>query len=710
MTNMHTFEDKNAELYLANADGTLNLEADKEAVRAYFLEVVNKNMRYFLSIEDKAEYLVDNNLWKPEVVSTYGIDGLKSLMKQAYSKNFRFQSLMGALKFMGGYALRDLDGETWVERFEDRIVLCAIEYSGGDFRLAQDIVDAVMGGYLTPATPTMLNAGRANGGEKASCYLLDVQDNMESIARSFTNSLQLSKRGGGVGLNLTNIRALGDPIKNIPNAAGGVIPVMKILENSFQYANQLGQRQGAGAVYINAFHPDIMRVLETRKENVDQAIRIKTLSIGVIVPDKMYELAKRNAQAALFSPYDVAKVEGKEFAQCSVTENYDKWVDDDRIRKSYINARDFFREVSAVQAESGYPYIMHEDTVNNNHTMKHVGKVTLSNLCSEIAQVNTPSHFNPDGSYSEVGNDITCVLGSLNVDRMLTLSPEEFEDTVRVSIRLLDNVSRALNVEAVPSIKKGNDDSHAIGLGQMSLHAALATRGLEYGSPESLRLWDRYMARVTWAAVSESANIAAERGKHALYEGSEYDTGEWYNRVVAPKIEEFGDDLTAHGDISAPTADEWEWLATQLSEKGMANAYIQTIPPTGSISYISHATSSIHPVVYPIEIRKEQKTGRVYYPQPGLTNDNIHLYKDAYKVGYEKLVDTYSVSQHWIDQSQSCTLFFPAEATTRDFDRARIYAWRKGIKTIYYVRIRQEAMNGTQTEGTATAVCESCML
>lgn len=704
-----TYQDYNAELYLAT-DGKLNLDSDKEAARRYFLDYVNKNTRYFLSLEDKAEYLIDNELWAPEVVSTFGMDGLKELMKRAYGKNFRFQSLLGAQKAYASYILRDLDGETFVERWEDRIVLCAITYSGGDFDQARDLVDVLMAGNATLATPTLINAGRARGGKPVSCFLLNTQDNMESIARVITDSLQLSKNGGGVGINITNLRASGDPIKAVPNASGGVIPVMKILENAFQYANQSGARDGAGAVYLSAHHPDIMKFLDTRKENADQAIRIKTLSIGVVIPDITYELAKRNAQMALFSPYDVERVEGKPFAECDITANYDKWVDNDEIRKEYINAREFFQTLSFLQKEAGYPYVLHCDTASNNHTMKHISRIMQSNICVEIAQLQTPTTFNTDGSINKVGHDISCNLASLNVDRMLNLNAEEFDDTVRVIIRALSEVSRGSNVEVSPSVKNGNDASHSIGLGQMSLHAALATRGLEYGSPEALRLWDRYMARVTWVAMSESAKLAKEYGAHKWFDGSEYDTGEWFDRVVKPWQEEVGDDLGIVDGLTAPSKDEWDWLRVEISKYGMFNAYLQAIAPNGSISYLNHATSSIHPVVYPIETRKEGRIGRVYYAQPGLTNDNIHLYKDAYKVGWEKLIDTYAVSQRWVDQSQSMTLFFDAESTTRDLDRARIYAWRKGIKTVYYVRTRQEALSGTALEGTAVDVCEACQL
>ena len=704
-----TYQSLNSEVNILK-DGKLQLNKDHEAARAYFLEEVNQNTVFFHNLREKTDYLVDNNLWKRETVETFPFDQFKQLFKQAYAHKYRFQSYMGALKFYTSYALRTEDGTRYYERFEDRVVMTAIDLSGGDYYAAKDIVDAIITGRFQPATPTFLNAGRAQGGERVSCFLLDVQDNMESIGRVSNAALQLSKRGGGVGINLTNLRESGAAIKGIPGAASGLVPVMKILESDFRYANQLGQRQGAGAAYISAHHPDIMAALDTKKENADEAIRIKTLSIGVIVPDITFDLARRDADMYLFSPYDVERVEGKPFSECDITDRYHDWVDDDRITKKKINARTFFQTLSEVQFESGYPYVLFSDVASRANPMNHVGRIQMSNLCSEIMQVQTPSVLNDDLTYKTVGHDISCNLGSFNMRKMLDLNTDEFTDTVVVATKALDQVSRTTSIDSVPSVRKGNEDSHSIGLGQMNWHGALGDLGIEYGSPESLHMLDRYMARVTWAAMLASTQIAREHGQHAWFDGCEYDTGAWFDRVAYPKCEEFGDDLEIMPGLSAPTRYEWDALRVEISKYGMANAYLQAIPPTGSISYINNSTSSIHPVASGVEIRKEGRLGRVYYPQPHLTNENAHLFVSASTIGYEKLIDTYAVAQHWVDQGQSLTGFFTDKATTRDFDRFRIYAWRKGIKSIYYVRIQQAAMGGTEVAGTAAGFCESCAL
>ncbi|MCZ9328204.1 class 1b ribonucleoside-diphosphate reductase subunit alpha [Nocardia farcinica] len=538
-----------------------------------------------------------------------------------------------------------------------------------------------------------------------NCFLLRIEDNMESIGRSINSALQLSKRGGGVALLLSNIREHGAPIKKIENQSSGVIPIMKLLEDSFSYANQLGARQGAGAVYLHAHHPDIYRFLDTKRENADEKIRIKTLSLGVVIPDITFELAKKNEDMYLFSPYDVERIYGKPFADIDVTEKYYEMVDDKRIRKSKIKAREFFQTIAELQFESGYPYIMFEDTVNRANPI--AGKITHSNLCSEILQVSTPSEFNDDLSYAKVGKDISCNLGSLNIAKAMD-SPD-FAQTIEVAIRALTAVSDQTHITSVPSIEQGNQQSHAIGLGQMNLHGYLARERIHYGSDEGIDFTNMYFYTVVYHALRASNRLAIERGTYfGGFPESKYASGEYFDKyteqVWEPKTERVRQ-LFADAGVRIPTQDDWRELKASVMEHGIYNQNLQAVPPTGSISYINHSTSSIHPVASKIEIRKEGKIGRVYYPAPYMTNDNLEYYQDAYEIGYEKIIDTYAAATQHVDQGLSLTLFFKDTATTRDLNKAQIYAWRKGIKTLYYIRLRQMALEGTEVEG-----CVSCML
>ena len=505
--------------------------------------------------------------------------------------------------------------------------------------------------------------------------------------------------------NLTNIREYGAPIKQIQNQSSGVIPVMKLFEDSFSYANQLGARQGAGAVYLQAHHPDIMRFLDTKRENADEKIRIKTLSLGVVVPDITFELAKKGEDMYLFSPYDVERVYGVPFSDISVTEKYHEMVDDSRITKTKINAREFFQTLAEIQFESGYPYVMFEDTVNRANPID--GRINMSNLCSEILQVNTPSTYDDDLDYETVGKDISCNLGSMNI--ALSMDSPDFGRTVETAIRALTSVSDQSDIGSVPSIARGNDMSHAIGLGQMNLHGYLGRERIHYGSEEGIDFTNIYFYTVLFHALRASNLIAREKGEtFDGFERSKYASGEFFDKYTEQEWKPATDriqELFDTAEVAIPTQDDWRELKALVQEHGIYNQNLQAVPPTGSISYINNSTSSIHPIASKIEIRKEGKLGRVYYPAPFMTNDNLEYFEDAYEIGPEKIIDTYAAATQHVDQGLSLTLFFKDTATTRDINKAQISAWRKGIKTIYYVRLRQLALEGTEVDG-----CVSCML
>ncbi len=695
----------NAMLNLYDDEGKIQLDKDRMAAKQYFLQHVNQNTVFFHNLREKLDYLVTEGYYEQEVLDQYSFNFVRDLFDEAYAKKFRFPTFLGAFKYYTSYTLKTFDGKRYLERYEDRICMVALALAEGNEQLARDLVEEIITGRFQPATPTFLNAGKKQRGELVSCFLLRVEDNMESIGRSINSALQLSKRGGGVALSLTNIREAGAPIKQIENQSSGIIPVMKLLEDSFSYANQLGARQGAGAVYLNAHHPDIMRFLDTKRENADEKIRIKTLSLGVVVPDITFELAKNNEDMYLFSPYDVERVYGVPFTEISVTEKYREMVADARITKKKIKAREFFQVIAEIQFESGYPYIMFEDTVNRANPI--AGRISMSNLCSEILQVSEASTFNDDLSYKTMGKDISCNLGSLNI--AMAMHSSDFGKTIETSIRALTAVSDMSHISSVPSIEKGNDDSHAIGLGQMNLHGYLARERIHYGSEEGVDFTNIYFYTVTYHALRASNRLAVERGASFRgFENSKYASGEYFDKYTdqewkpaTEKVQSLFDDAGIH----IPTQEDWLELKKAVMTSGLYNQNLQAVPPTGSISYINHSTSSIHPIVSKIEIRKEGKIGRVYYPAPFMTNDNLDYYQDAYEIGPDKIIDTYAAATQHVDQGLSLTLFFRDTATTRDINRAQIYAWKKGIKTIYYVRLRQMALSGTEVQG-----CVSCTL
>jgi len=695
----------NAMLNLYDKDGRIQFEKDHQAVEAFFAAHVVPNTVSFPNQDARLDWLVSEGYYDQSVLARYDRAFVVDLFAHAHASGFRFQTFLGAWKYYTSYTLKTFDGKRYLEHFEDRVTMVALTLAQGDTALAQQLTDEMLAGRFQPATPTFLNCGKQQRGELVSCFLLRIEDNMESIGRAVNSALQLSKRGGGVAFLLSNLREVGAPIKRIENQSSGVIPVMKMLEDAFSYANQLGARQGAGAVYLHAHHPDIQRFLDTKRENADEKIRIKTLSLGVVIPDVTFRLAKENAQMALFSPYDVERIYAKPFGDIAVSELYDEMVADPRIRKTYINARDFFQTLAEIQFESGYPYIMFEDTVNRANPI--AGRINMSNLCSEILQVNSASTYDENLDYARTGHDISCNLGSLNIAH--TMDSPDFGRTVEAAVRGLTAVSDMSHIRSVPSVAAGNQASHAIGLGQMNLHGYLAREGIAYGSPEGLDFTNFYFYTITWHALNTSMMLARERNQRfAGFENSRYASGDYFRQYLegewqpeTAKVRE----LFARAGITLPTREMWQQLRDDVMRYGIYNQNLQAVPPTGSISYINHATSSIHPIVSKIEIRKEGKTGRVYYPAPFMTNENLALFQDAYEIGPEKIIDTYAEATRHVDQGLSLTLFFPDTATTRDINKAQIYAWKKGIKTLYYIRLRQLALEGTEIEG-----CVSCAL
>ncbi|MEY0768108.1 MULTISPECIES: class 1b ribonucleoside-diphosphate reductase subunit alpha [Providencia] len=695
----------NAMLNLYDNEGRIQFDKDKEAAHHYFRQHVNQNTVFFHDLKEKLDFLVQENYYENSVLEQYNFEFIKALFKQAYAHKFRFQTFLGAFKYYTSYTLKTFDGKRYLERYEDRVCMVALTLAQGNESLARLYVDEIITGRFQPATPTFLNCGKKQRGELISCFLLRIEDNMESIGRSVNSALQLSKRGGGVAFLMTNLREQGAPIKLIENQSSGVVPVMKMLEDAFSYANQLGARQGAGAVYLNAHHPDIMRFLDTKRENADEKIRIKTLSLGVVIPDITFQLAKDNQDMYLFSPYDIERIYGVPMSEISVTDKYHEMVNNKAIKKYKINAREFFQTLAEIQFESGYPYILFEDTANRANPI--AGRINMSNLCSEILQVNRPSLYEDDLSYQQIGKDISCNLGSMNIAK--TMDSPNFAQSIAAAVRALSAVSDMSDIRSVPSIAEGNRQSHAIGLGQMNLHGYLAREHIYYGSEEALDFTNIYFYTVTYYALKTSNQLAIERKTAFVgFEHSTYASGDYFdkyiNNIWLQKTQTV-QELFRRSGIEIPTREDWQALKQSVITYGIYNQNLQAIPPTGSISYINNSTSSIHPIVSRIEIRKEGKIGRVYYPAPFMTNENLEYYQDAYQIGPEKIIDTYAMATQHVDQGLSLTLFFKDDATTRDINRAQIYAWRKGIKTLYYIRLRQTALEGTEVEG-----CVSCTL
>ena len=684
----------------ARSKSSNNAQFDLQAAQSYMKNHIKPNLIQFKTVKERIDYLVKNQYYDEIIINKYSIAEIEQLTNEAYSFNYQFTSFMGILKFYSSYALKSFNGKQYLENYEDRVVMNSLFFADGNIENASKILKQIMSGRFQPSTPTFLNAGKKQRGEYTSCYLLRIEDNMESIARAITTSLQLSKRGGGVALCLTNLREFGAPIKNIKNQATGVIPVMKILEDSFSYANQLGQRQGAGAVYLNVHHPDIMLFLDSKRENADEKIRIKSMSLGLVVPDITFELAKKNEQMALFSPYDIAKVYGKAMTDISITKEYYNMLKNSDISKTFISARKLFQTIAELHFESGYPYLLFDDTVNKNNA--HPGRIVMSNLCSEIIQVSTASEFNSDLSFKEIGEDISCNLGSINIAKLME-SGSEFGEVIYQAIHSLDHVSRSSDFSSAPSVAYGNKKNHALGLGAMNLHGFLATNHIFYDSKEAIDFTNIFFYVMAYHAFSASNKLSLKFGSFSGFKVSKFADGSYFDKYVkcqpdkwTPETKKVKELFTKY-NIMIPSQEQWKELVTKIKKTGLANSHLMAVAPTGSISYLSSCTPSLQPVVAPIEVRKEGKLGRVYVPAYKIDDDNLTYYTEGgYELGPNPIIDIAAAAQQHVDQAISLTLFITDKATTRDLIKAYIRAFKKGCSSIYYVRIRQDVLEDSE--------------
>ncbi|CEI73287.1 class 1b ribonucleoside-diphosphate reductase subunit alpha [Romboutsia hominis] len=685
----------NNQVIIKNKEGKYQLEKDKEALYSYINEYIKPRTKVFNSLEERLSYLIDNNYYSKEVIERYDINFIKEIERIIKNYGFKFNSYMSANKFYQNYALKTNDNKEILESYNDKVLIVSLALGNGDKNLVRKLAEKLVKQEFQPATPTFLNAGRARAGEMVSCFLISIEDSTEGISYAISSANHLSKIGGGVALNLSRLRASGDPIKDIEGAAGGVVGVAKMLEQSFTYFNQMGARQGAGAVYLSVFHPDFELLMDTKKINADEKIRLASLSLGALIPDKFMELAEKNEVAYAFYPHSVYKKYNINLDEMDMEKWYDILKNDEDIRKKEINPRKMLTKIAQMQQESGYPYVVFLDTANREHILKDVGKIKMSNLCCEIFQYQTPSNIKGYAGENIWGQDISCNLGSLNIANVM--DNKDIENTIDTAIRALTFVSDNTSINEVPTIKNGNDSSHAVGLGAMNLHGYLVRENILYTSEEAIDFCNVFFAIVRHFAIKSSMNIAKERNKTFVgFEKSEYAKGKdsnvlkkYYKNSYLPKTDKV---KKLFEGIHIPTTKEWEALLDEVKVHGLYNAYLTAIAPTQSISYVQNATSSIMPITEPVEVRTYGDSTTIY-PMPFLTNENMLYYQSAYRMDMRKVIDIVSTVQNHVDQGISTTLFVTDDKTTRDIARLYIYAYKKGLKSLYYTRTKMTRDN-----------------
>lgn len=672
-------------------DEDFQLEKDKDAVRSYLLDYVNKNTVFFYTLKEKIDYLIENNYYE-NFYEQYSFDDIKRVYTLIYDCKFRFPSFMGAFKFFQNYALRDDSEEKFLERYEDRIACIALYLGQGDTEKAIEYAKILINQEYQPATPTFLNAGKKRSGELVSCFLDEIDDSLNAIGYAINSSMKLSSIGGGVSLNLSKLRARSESIKGVEGRASGVLPVMKLLEDVFSYANQLGQRPGAGAAYLNIFHSDIEEFLDCKKINVDEKVRIKSLSIGVIVPDKFMELAEKDEPYYVFYPHSVFRQYGVFLDDMDMNTMYQQLIDNPKVKRKRLNARTMLVKIAQTQKESGYPYLFFKNNANKEHALKDIGQITFSNLCTEIMQLSEVSEINDYNEPDDIKRGISCNLGSLNIATVM--QNKRIKEAVTTSIDALTVVSDISDINIVPSIQKANKELHSIGLGAMNLHGFFTKNLIAYESKEALDFCNVFFMMMNFYSIQRSMEIARDR--KTTFEGfdkSEYAKGSYFNKYTEkeylPQTEKV---KTLFEGIHIPSIDDWQALKEQVAQHGLYHAYRLAIAPNQSTSYIMSSTASVMPIVDTIEVR-EYGDSTTFYPMPYLTNDNFFFYKSAYDMDQMKIMKLIAVIQRHVDQGISTILHTKGNDTTRDLARYYIYAHKIGLKSLYYTRTRKSTIN-----------------
>lgn len=666
------------------ADGFFQLDRDHEAVEVFMEEVARKS-KHFATTAEKVRYMIDNDYYE-DVYELYTKEQVDEVYRVAHSYHFQFPSYMAASKFYTDYAMRSNDRSLYLEQYPDRVAIVALYLGRGDGATASTLAASMMEQRLQPATPTFLNAGKSRRGEMVSCFLLEMDDSLNSINYVLGTCMQLSKIGGGVAVNLSKLRGRGEPIKDVEGAAKGIMPVLKLMEDAFSYADQMGQRKGSGAAYYNIFGWDIMEFLDSKKINADEKTRLKTLSIGLIVPNKFYELAKNNEPLHVFAPYSVYRAYGGHLDDMDMDEMYDTLLADPRVKnKQVMSARDMLVKIAGIQLESGYPYIMNKSNANASHALKELGSIKMSNLCTEIFQLMETSTI---GDYDEedvIGRDISCNLASLNIVNVM--EKRKVRESVHEGIVALTAVSDMTRISNAPGVTKANRELHTVGLGAMNLHGYLAKNKIAYESEEAKDFARTFFMMMNYYSLEKSMEIARDTGVAFLgFERSEYAKGTYFERYTQTDYRPRTDKVRQLFEgIAIPSQADWALLQGKVAEHGLYHAYRLAIAPTQSISYIQNATSSVMPIVEPIETRTYANS-TTYYPMPFMNRENFFYYKSAYQMDQFKVLDLIAEIQAHVDQGISTVLHVNSDVTTRQLARYYIYAAHKGLKSLYYTR------------------------
>lgn len=648
------------------------------------------------SLYDKLEYLTDQGLYGAYILENYSREEIaqaQGFIREERNCLFTYAGLDLLLK---RYVIQDRERhglETPQEMYLGIALHLAMKEKK-DVRMewVRRFYDMLSQIKVTMATPTLSNA-RKPYHQLSSCFIDTVPDSLEGIYRSVDNFAQVSKFGGGMGLYFGKVRATGSSIRGFKGAAGGVIRWIKLVNDTAVAVDQLGMRQGAAAVYLDAWHKDLPEFLQLRTNNGDDRMKAHDIFPGVCYPDLFWRLAEESLDQDwyLMCPHEIEAVKGyclEDSYGKEWEERYWDCVRDRRISKRTVLLKDVVRLILKSAVETGTPFAFNRDIVNRANPNSHKGMIYCSNLCTEIAQNMSPVEsvsteiLNQEGdtvivNTTRPGDFVVCNLASLCLGNIDVTSDSEVEEIVSTAVRALDNVID-LNFYPLPYAKVTNARYRSIGLGVSGYHHMLAKHRIRWESEEHLAFADQVFERINYAAIRASSALGAEKGSYEYFEGSQWQSGEYFKK-------------------RGYEGGRWDGLAAQVAAQGMRNAWLMAVAPTSSTSILSGTTAGLDPVMkrFFLEEKKNSIMPRV---APELDISTFWLYKSAYTIDQTYTVRAAGVRQRHIDQAQSVNLYITNEYTMRQLLNLYILAWEQGVKTIYYVR----------SQSLEVEECESC--
>lgn len=652
------------------------------AIKIYADQKRKRGVEVYTDFAQNVQKLVDAGLYTPVLVEKYTVEELEEAGTFIEKERDELFTYIGLKTFVDRYVAVDYSKEP-VELPQERWLVIALtlmqdEAKERRMEYVREAYWAMSSLYMTVATPTLANAGKTHG-QLSSCFIDTVDDSLQGIYDSNTDVANLSKFGGGIGVYMGKVRARGSAIRGFKGASSGVLPWIKQLNNTAVSVDQLGQRQGAIAVYLDVWHRDISTFLDLKLNNGDERLRAHDIFTGVCIPDVFMEAVEARGEWHLFDPHEVREVMGfsledfydEKRGEGSFREKYAACVANEELSRETVQAIDIMKRVMRSQLETGTPFMFYRDEVNRANPNKHEGIIYSSNLCTEIAQNMSPTTFETMELEDDVivtrkkpGDFVVCNLSSINLGK--AVPADILERLIPIQVRMLDNVID-LNKIPVLQARRTNERYRGIGLGTFGWHHLLALKGVQWESDEAVEYADELYEKIAYLTIDASSKLAEEKGAYPLFEGSDWETGEYFERRQYE-------------------SDEWNELRAKVKERGMRNGYLMAVAPNSSTSVIAGSTASIDPIFQPF-FHEEKKNYRLPVIAPDLDHNTYDVYRrSAYIVDQRWSVKQNAARQRHIDQAISFNIYVPNTIRASVLLGLHLQAWDSGMKSTYYTR------------------------